>query len=1095
MSLITTKDKFHLALNGIGLLLQGAPDRPAYVARNAPVYGTRFASGDRDYNDLSQWWYFIQTDWSGGFKDSQSWEDDAKYYYSQNIDAFSRVGGLQLMRAPATMHQFSETIRSGIQTSINAGVITTAWKNPSTYTQPNTSGALSFATLGYGNWSNPANVYSSDNSNATAAQGGTKITHWHGFGFSIPTGATITGVEVRIEGKQTSTPNGYHTMYAMIGKTMNSVDTQPSAIGGVYSRTFPASGVLTGSDVVMTRGGTSDLWGNTFTAAEINASTFGVKAEGSGSASPTTEDYAIDEIAIRVSYRLAASSNAIYIGTGDEGAGGQPIVYNYDGSSWNDISTSNYTNSNRTAFVHLKTPLGVLNIHSMTSGDDTSNVLALWDGATWTDITSYIAGTTSLSVTPSSSRASAVYGGVNYIFVDNPDAGYALISHTKAIPTASSDFTLKFQNFRSNEAPIAACEKDGSIYYLVAKSISSGIYYSALELRQYDIANSVDVLVKEFKGVYGRCDIACAGLLVNTGVSLLITIPYQEVWEIKSGILSRIYKTDAIKKFIGGVSGNPGEIYPSLNTGCVMIDNRAWWGNLVYDPVQGYFYQSFKGDDAAIHADNLINPFFNDLNDVLYFSEWRDETILQTYNINDDVYKTGEDHTAFLVFSNHDKLQSIDKLLNMVSLGFEPFNEGEGISLYYSTLPNPSSDIGDWTLIDSASYSEDGGTVVSKNLLLPDGTTGKKIWFRVELFGDGTSTPTLTDLTLEYLPMPDYRKSWELVVNCSDEVKTLAGRHQEVTARELHALLERAWYTKAQLDFQDLNFAQTTLSADATVYATAWKNPSTYTQPDHNGASTFASVGYGNWTNPANVYASDNTNATAIQGGVKVTHWHGFDLGVPLGATIVGVEVRIEGKTTSTVSGQTLFAKIGKTMNSTDTSNAGINGTSAREFPSSGGLTGSDVAMTRGGSSDLWGNTFTVDEINASTFGVKAEGNTSSSPTTTDYAIDEIAIRAYYTVDGITESNTTINVANTDDFPEQGRIKIDDEEIFYTSKTRTSFVGCTRGARGTKAINHNHDSVVHNAYKILVMGIEFRTPVLLEGKNLEYTFQLSLREV
>jgi hypothetical protein len=910
MSLVATKDKYHVALDGIGFLLQGAPDRPAYLSRNAPVYGTRFASGDRDYNDLSQWWYFIQTDWSGGFKDSHSWEDDAKFYYSANIDAFSKVGALRLMRVPTSVNDFSESIRCGLQTSLNAGVLVTAWRNPSENTNPDNFNGTSFGSLGFGNWTNPTNAYSSNNSDATANQGGSKYQHYHGFGFSVPSSATIVGIEVRMEAKCTQgTGESGTQIFGAVGKTLNSTDAQNSAIGSGTSRSFPAQpSLLTGSDAVYTRGGAADLWNNTWTPAEINASTFGIQINGNRNSSPTTTNYAVDEIAIRVYYRLGAADNATYVGTGNES--GQPIVYVLDGT-WQDISTANYTNTNRTAFVHLAAPLGILNIHSMTAGSNANNVVAVWDGTTWTDITSFIAGTTGLSMTPNSSRCSATYGGANYIFVDNLDQGYGLVSHTIAIPTASSDFTHLFTNARSNEAPIAACEFEGSIYYLVAKSITNGTDYGGLELRQYDIANDVDVLVKDFKNVSGKCDRGCQGLLINTGSSLVITTPPSEIWEIKSGVLQRIFKMDEGKKFLGGAGGNPGEIFPSLLIGAVLADNKCWWGNLIYDPVQGYFYNGFKGiDDENTYDDNLIYPLFTDLNDDIFFVQEEDLSVLKKYDYDATSFKSGASNSAFLVFSNHDKLQSIDKLLHMVTLGFEPFEEGESISVYYSTLPTPSTAISDWTLLGTASHSADGASAVFKNLLFPTGTTAKKVWFRVQFASDGTSTPDLTDFTLEYLPIPDYKKQWELIANCADEVKNLAGRHLSSTARELRSQLEKAWLTKSQLDFQDLDYASTTLV----------DNP-------------------------------------------------------------------------------------------------------------------------------------------------------------------------------LSNSNTTITVASTDDFPERGRIKIDDEEIIYTGKTRTTFTGCIRGARGTKAVQHSQGAAVHNGYKVIVLGVESRTPVILEGKNLEYTFQLSLREV
>lgn len=85
MAYTNVKGRFHCALDGIGLLLQGAPDRPGYVMNQAPIYGNRFASGDRDYQDFSFWWFWAQTDWSGGYKLEDKWQDDAKFFDSEGV--------------------------------------------------------------------------------------------------------------------------------------------------------------------------------------------------------------------------------------------------------------------------------------------------------------------------------------------------------------------------------------------------------------------------------------------------------------------------------------------------------------------------------------------------------------------------------------------------------------------------------------------------------------------------------------------------------------------------------------------------------------------------------------------------------------------------------------------------------------------------------------------------------------------------------------------------------------------------------------------------------------------------------------------------
>ena len=78
MSFVAIKSKYHVALDGQGLLLSGAPDRLAYEMKQAPIYNTRFGEGDRSYGDFSFWWFWTQTDWSGGLKENPNWEDDAK---------------------------------------------------------------------------------------------------------------------------------------------------------------------------------------------------------------------------------------------------------------------------------------------------------------------------------------------------------------------------------------------------------------------------------------------------------------------------------------------------------------------------------------------------------------------------------------------------------------------------------------------------------------------------------------------------------------------------------------------------------------------------------------------------------------------------------------------------------------------------------------------------------------------------------------------------------------------------------------------------------------------------------------------------------
>lgn len=60
-------------------------------------------------------------------------------------------------------------------------------------------------------------------------------------------------------------------------------------------------------------------------------------------------------------------------------------------------------------------------------------------------------------------------------------------------------------------------------------------------------------------------------------------------------------------------------------------------------------------------------------------------------------------------------------------------------------------------------------------------------------------------------------------------------------------------------------------------------------------------------------------------------------------------------------------------------------------------------------------------------------------------------------------TTTTITVDSTSDFDSSGYIVIDGETIQYTSKTATTFAGCTRGSNGTTAATHTDNTEVYKA--------------------------------
>lgn len=109
------KSLYNVAISGQGYVLARTPLNPARQLKQSPIYTNRFASGDRSYEDFSLWWILAQTDWSGGIKqDNYSWADDAHYFYSDNIDAWSNYGQLTLVKGLALENTFAENISCGL---------------------------------------------------------------------------------------------------------------------------------------------------------------------------------------------------------------------------------------------------------------------------------------------------------------------------------------------------------------------------------------------------------------------------------------------------------------------------------------------------------------------------------------------------------------------------------------------------------------------------------------------------------------------------------------------------------------------------------------------------------------------------------------------------------------------------------------------------------------------------------------------------------------------------------------------------------------------------------------------------------------------
>jgi len=163
---------------------------------------------------------------------------------------------------------------------------------------PNTaSTASNINCVSCTDWTSPGAVTSSDNSYATVPLATTYESSYikaTNFGFSIPGGATIDGILVEWEVSVTDDLEPSYDIEAKIvkGGTIGSVDRSS---GTAYTAT----------DTFLIHGSVSDLWGETWTPADINSSTFGAALRSvTYSASSNVR---VDSVRITVTYTAGAT--------------------------------------------------------------------------------------------------------------------------------------------------------------------------------------------------------------------------------------------------------------------------------------------------------------------------------------------------------------------------------------------------------------------------------------------------------------------------------------------------------------------------------------------------------------------------------------------------------------------------------------------------------------------------------------------------------------------------------------------------------------------------------------------------------------------
>lgn len=240
---------------------------------------------------------------------------------------------------PAPTAYFESTIK-GMDASSTTSSIS---QGPTSVTSSTT--CVNDTTNNLNTWTNPNNAALNDNVNyATSAVDGTISSYLKctGFGFSVPSGAIITGITVGVDRKASNT-----------GITDSEVKVVKGGVIGATNKA--AAGAWPTADAIQSYGSSTDLWGLTWTNTDINSANFGVViAATKASAAGAAQTASVDDMQITVSYATTTTTPqstayaALYTKAGVYVTGSEVSV---TGGTWARMRSPQITLSNATEYV------------------------------------------------------------------------------------------------------------------------------------------------------------------------------------------------------------------------------------------------------------------------------------------------------------------------------------------------------------------------------------------------------------------------------------------------------------------------------------------------------------------------------------------------------------------------------------------------------------------------------------------------------------------------------------------------------------------------------------------------------------------------
>lgn len=147
-----------------------------------------------------------------------------------------------------------------------------------------------------GDWTKTDSIYSSDNMRATSTGINSHRVGGKGFGIAVTDGATIDSIIVKIEGYASSAIGLARSYQVQLSK-----DGGATGVGDAVTGTW---GNGSGAEAVVTvRGSTNNLWGTTWTEAEIESANFTVNVKKN---TLSTAAHFVDQITVAVWWTSAS---------------------------------------------------------------------------------------------------------------------------------------------------------------------------------------------------------------------------------------------------------------------------------------------------------------------------------------------------------------------------------------------------------------------------------------------------------------------------------------------------------------------------------------------------------------------------------------------------------------------------------------------------------------------------------------------------------------------------------------------------------------------------------------------------------------------